>query len=55
MGSDCANFVLKCLHAGGIPIDKDGKWYPSSQSGAYAGDNWMRTGYYNECKVLQLE
>ena len=47
MGSDCANFVSKCLHAGGIPIDKDGKWYPSSQSGAYAGDNWMRTGYYN--------
>ena len=45
MGSDCANFVSKCLHAGGIPIDKDGKWYPSSQSGAYAGDNWMRTGY----------
>ena len=52
MGSDCANFVSKCLHAGGIPIDKDGKWYPSSQSGAYAGDNWMRTGYYNNGGVI---
>ncbi|MBD9287065.1 MAG: hypothetical protein EGS40_07495 [Agathobacter sp.] len=52
MGSDCANFVSKCLHAGGIPIDKDGKWYPSSQSGAYAGDNWMRTGDYNNGGVI---
>ena len=47
MGSDCANFVSKCIHAGGIPIDKAGKWYPSPSKGSYAGDNWMRTGYYD--------
>ncbi len=46
MGSDCANFVSKALNAGGIPVDKSGNWYPSPSSGSYAGDNWMRTGYY---------
>ena len=47
MGSDCANFVSKCINAGGIPVDKAGKWYPSPSKGSYAGDNWMRTGYYD--------
>lgn len=45
MGSDCANFLSKCLNAGGIPVDKTGKWNPSPKSGSYAGVNWMRTGY----------
>jgi hypothetical protein len=45
MGSDCANFVSKCINAGGIPTDTDGKWYPSPKTGSYAGENWMRTGY----------
>lgn len=45
MGSDCANFVSKCLNAGGIPTDNDGNWYPSPKAGSYAGTNWMRTGY----------
>jgi hypothetical protein len=44
MGSDCANFVSKCINAGGIPVDKDGKWHPSPKAGSYAGVNWMRTG-----------
>ena len=48
MGSDCANFVSKCLNAGGIPVDKSGKWYPSPSAGKYAGVNWMRTGYYKD-------
>jgi hypothetical protein len=26
LGSDCANFVSKCINAGGIPIDNAGKW-----------------------------
>lgn len=43
--SDCANFVSQCLHAGGIPIDEENRWYPSS-GGALAGDNWMKTGFY---------
>lgn len=41
-GSDCANFVSKCVNAGGIPQDKTGGynkgWYPGSL-------NWIRTGY----------
>lgn len=45
MGSDCANFVSKCIKAGGIPVDKTGKWYPSPKAGSYAGENWMRTGF----------
>lgn len=43
--SDCANFVSQCLHAGGIPIDIENEWYPSPREGAYAGRNWMRTGF----------
>ena len=45
LGSDCANFVSKSINAGGIPVDKDGKWFPAPKAGSYAGDNWMRTGY----------
>ncbi len=26
LGSDCANFVSKCINAGSIPIDNAGKW-----------------------------
>lgn len=41
-GSDCANFVSKCVNAGGIPQDTSGGyskgWYPGSL-------NWIRTGY----------
>lgn len=48
MGSDCANFVSKCICAGGIPEDKTGKWYRAPQAGSYAGVNWMRTGYYTD-------
>ncbi|MEK3785443.1 amidase domain-containing protein [Paenibacillus sp. FSL K6-1230] len=52
MGSDCANFVSKALRAGGFPVDKAGKWYPSPKAGSYAGENWMRTGYYNNGGVV---
>lgn len=45
LGSDCANFVSKCINAGGIPVDNPGKWYPAPSPGSYAGENWMRTGY----------
>ncbi len=38
-GTDCANFVSKALHQGGIPEDKTGKWYGSSTWGGYSGDN----------------
>ncbi len=55
-GSDCANFVSKCLHAGGYPIDTPGQWYPSVSGGtastADAGINWMRTGYNNNGGVV---
>ncbi len=46
--SDCANFVSKCLAAGGIPVDEEGKWYPATTWGNTdtCGVNWMRTGYY---------
>lgn len=41
-GSDCANFVSKCINAGGIPQDTSGGyskgWYPGAL-------NWIRTGY----------
>lgn len=48
-GSDCANFVSKCIHAGGIPIDTDGGWYPAKTWGdpRTAGINWIRTGHYD--------
>lgn len=52
MGSDCANFVSKALNAGGIPVNRAGKWYPSPSRGNYAGENWMRTGYYNNGGVV---
>ncbi|WP_430110432.1 amidase domain-containing protein [Paenibacillus sp. B1-33] len=52
MGSDCANFVSKALNAGGIPVNRAGKWYPSTSRGNYAGENWMRTGYYNNGGVV---
>lgn len=47
--SDCANFVSKCIHAGGIPTDTAGLWYPATTWGntGTAGDNWRRTGFYN--------
>jgi len=46
--SDCANFVSKCLNAGGIPTDKAGEWYGSSSWRSYdCGDNWWRTGKNN--------
>ncbi len=49
-GSDCANFVSKCLNAGGIPTDKTGKWYPATTYGDTdtCGINWMRTGFTKE-------
>ncbi|MDE6968493.1 MAG: amidase domain-containing protein [Eubacterium sp.] len=52
MGSDCANFVSKCLNAGGIPEDRAGGWYRAPRAGAYGGDNWIRTGYYNNGGVV---
>ncbi len=52
-GSDCANFVSKALNAGGIPVDKTGKWYPSTDgTTATCGINWMRTGYYDNGGVV---
>ena len=45
LGSDCANFLSKCINAGGIPEDEKGLWYKSKKKGAYAGVNWMRTGF----------
>ena len=52
MGSDCANFVSKCIHYGGIPVDQEGEWYPSPSVGSYAGINWMRTGYNHNGGVV---
>lgn len=45
--SDCANFVSKCINAGGISVDWDGEWHPATTWGnsGTAGRNWMRTGY----------
>lgn len=51
-GSDCANFVSYCLNFGGIPIDEEGKWYPRPDGEIWAGDNWMRTGYYDNGGVV---
>lgn len=51
-GSDCANFVSKALHDGGIPEDKAGKWYGSTTWGGWSGINWMRTGYNNNGGVV---
>lgn len=52
-GSDCANFVSKCLNAGGIPEDTTGKWYRSSNgTTSTCGINWMRTGYYDNGGVV---
>jgi len=51
-GSDCANFVSKSLNAGGIPEDATGDWYRASTWGGWAGDNWFRTGYYNNGGVV---
>ncbi len=45
LGSDCANFVSFSVHAGGIPTDEEGLWYPSKTTGSYGGINWIRTGY----------
>lgn len=47
--SDCANFVSKCIHAGGIPTDTAGEWYPAKTYGnvGTAGKNWIRTGHNN--------
>jgi len=51
--SDCANFVSKSLNHGGIPVDKSGKWYPSTDGTVNTcGINWMRTGYYNNGGVV---
>lgn len=52
-GSDCANFVSKCINAGGIPQDKTNNWYQSTDgTTATCGINWMRTGYYNNGGVV---
>ena len=46
--SDCANFVSACIHKSGIPYDKAGDWFPSTYKDiGYPGDNWMRTGFYD--------
>lgn len=44
-GSDCANFVSKCLNAGGIPVDREGEWYPGNSWGTLGGKHWYRTGH----------
>ncbi len=44
-GSDCANFVSKCLNAGGIPADVAGEWYPGATWASLGGKHWFRTGY----------
>lgn len=32
----------------GIPYDKAGDWFPSTYKDiGYPGDNWMRTGFYD--------
>lgn len=52
--SDCANFVSKCVNAGGIPTDTNGNWYPASTWGniSTGGVNWYRTGYYGNGGVI---
>lgn len=49
MGSDCANFVSKCIHAGGIKTDAE--WYPASGE-SWGSDNWIRTGFYGNGGVV---
>lgn len=48
-GSDCANFVSKCVNAGGIPEDRTGGyssgWYPGSL-------HWIRTGNNGKTGVV---
>ncbi|MCD7837021.1 MAG: amidase domain-containing protein [Lachnospiraceae bacterium] len=53
--SDCANFVSKCINAGGISTDTSGNWYPASTWGdaETAGINWIRTGYNNYGGIIQ--
>ncbi len=53
-GSDCANFVSKCINAGGISTNTSENWYPATTYGnpGTAGINWMRTGYYNNGGVV---
>ncbi len=52
-GSDCANFVSKALHAGGIPIDEEGEWFPSPNGLVVtSGKNWIRTGYNKNGGVI---
>lgn len=53
-GSDCANFVSKCIAAGGVEIDKAGGWYQATTWGnaSTAGVNWIRTGYNNNGGVI---
>lgn len=48
-GSDCANFVSKCVNAGGIPQDYTGGY----NSGWYQGSlNWIRTGYNGQDGIV---
>lgn len=42
-GSDCANFVSKCLNYGGIPEDKGGLWYYDKNGKKNL--NWIRAGH----------
>lgn len=49
MGSDCANFVSKCINAGGIKTDSE--WYPADGNN-WGSDNWIRTGFYNNGGVV---
>lgn len=51
-GSDCANFVSKCLNVGGIPSDNAGKWYPGASWGKLGGHHWYRTGFNGENGVI---
>lgn len=51
-GSDCANFVSKCINAGGIPEDKSNKWYRRKDGYRWAGSNWMRTGNNGKTGVV---
>ncbi|AZK47978.1 amidase domain-containing protein [Paenibacillus lentus] len=51
-GTDCANFVSKAIHNGGIPQDKKGKWYQAATWGGWPGDHWFRTGYNGKTGVV---
>lgn len=52
--SDCANFVSKCINAGGIAANWGEGWHPATIWGntGTAGVNWMRTGYYQNGGVI---